>query len=161
MTRHSIKIIAACGVLAALYAAITVLTASFAYGPIQFRIADALCVVVCIEPSLSIGLFLGCFSANFFSTVSALDIVVGSLATLLACLWMTRIKQPFLTPIPNIVVNGVFVGAMLSFVYTPDHFLRGFVLMGSQVALGEACVMIVLGVPLLLLLRRLGAKLLK
>lgn len=63
------------GLVAGLYAAVTILTASFAYGNIQFRIAEALCPLVALEPSLTIGLTLGCLIANLFSTVSALDII--------------------------------------------------------------------------------------
>ena len=59
--------IALSGIAAGLYVAVTVLTASFAYGNIQFRIADAMCLLVCIEPSLTVGLTLGCLIANLFS----------------------------------------------------------------------------------------------
>ena len=55
-----------CGVLAALYAALTLSTAAFAFGPIQFRIADALCVLPFFMPFTSIGLFIGCLIANIF-----------------------------------------------------------------------------------------------
>ncbi len=79
--------------LQGLYAAVTILTASFAYGNIQFRIAEALCPLVALEPSLTIGLTLGCLIANLFSTVSALDIIVGTAATLLACLLTRFIKK--------------------------------------------------------------------
>lgn len=67
------------GLIAGLYAVVTILTASFAYGNIQFRLAEALCLLVALEPTLTVGLTLGCLIANLFSTVSALDIIVGSL----------------------------------------------------------------------------------
>ena len=51
MKKLTTRQIALNGVVAGLYAAITILTASFAYGNIQFRIADAMCLLVCIEPS--------------------------------------------------------------------------------------------------------------
>ena len=80
MKKLNTRQIALNGVVAGLYAAITILTASFAYGDIQFRIADAMCLLVVLEPSLTVGLTLGCVIANIFSTVSVLDIVVGSAA---------------------------------------------------------------------------------
>ena len=86
MKKLNTRQIALNGVVAGLYAAITILTASFAYGDIQFRIADAMCLLVVLEPSLTVGLTLGCVIANIFSTVSVLDIVVGSAATLIGCL---------------------------------------------------------------------------
>lgn len=86
MKKLTTRQIALNGVVAGLYAAITILTASFAYGNIQFRIADSLCVLVVLEPSLTVGLTLGCLISNIFSTVSALDIVIGTAGTLLGCL---------------------------------------------------------------------------
>ena len=49
MKKLTTRQIALNGVVAGLYAAITILTASFAYGNIQFRIADSLCVLVVLE----------------------------------------------------------------------------------------------------------------
>ena len=77
-------------VTAALYTAVTLVTASFAYGPVQFRVAEALSVLCCFAPHMTVGITLGCFLANVFSTVSALDMVVGTGATLLACLLMSK-----------------------------------------------------------------------
>ena len=92
--------------------------------------------------------------ANLFSTVSALDIIIGSAATLIGCLWTSRIHNKWLAPWPTVIVNAVMVGAMLAFVYTPDAFWSGFLLMGAQVGLGELAVMVVLGLPLTLFLEK-------
>ena len=154
MKSTSTRRLAISGVLAALYVALTLSTASFAYGPIQFRIADALCVIPFFAPYTSVGLFIGCLIANIFSTVSALDIVIGSAATLLGCVATAKLKNKWLTPIPTIVSNAVLVGAMLAYVYTPDAFLQGFITMGAQVAAGEIAVMLALGLPLTLWLEK-------
>ena len=82
----SIHRLTACGIIACVYAVLTVATASFAYGPIQFRIAEAMCILPFFAPWTTWGLTLGCLLANLFSPVSALDIVVGTAATLIACL---------------------------------------------------------------------------
>ncbi len=50
-------------------------------------------MLLLFEPSLTVGLTIGCLIANLFSTVSVLDIVIGTAATLLACLLTTRIKS--------------------------------------------------------------------
>ena len=127
MKKLTTRQIALNGVVAGLYAAITILTASFAYGNIQFRIADSLCVLVVLEPSLTVGLTLGCLISNIFSTVSALDIVIGTAGTLLGCLLAARVKRDWLVPVPVILANAVLVGAMLAYVLTPDA-------LGPQVA---------------------------
>lgn len=156
MKKLTTKQIALSGVVAGLYAAITILTASFAYGNIQFRIADAMCLLVCIEPSLTIGLTLGCLIANIFSTVSVLDLVIGTAATLLGCLLTIQVKKTWLLPIPTILANAVMVGAMLAFVYTPESFWQGFAIMGAEVAAGEIVVLYLLGVPLYLTMKKTG-----
>ena len=156
MKKLTTRQIALNGVIAGLYAAITILTASFAYGNIQFRIADALCVLVVLDPSLTIGLTLGCLIANIFSTVSALDIVIGTAGTLLGCLLAAKVRKDWLVPVPVILANAVLVGAMLAYVLTPGALLQGFLINGGEVLLGEAFVLYALGVPLLLFFRKSG-----
>jgi uncharacterized membrane protein len=147
------RTIALSGVLAALYAVITIAW-PLSYGSVQFRISEALCVLPAFAPVTSIGLFIGCLIANLFSPVSALDIVVGSAATLIGCLWTTRCKRVWTMPLPTIVANTVLVGAMLAWVYTPDALVQGFLVNGASVAFGEAVVLYVLGVPLAIALQR-------
>lgn len=77
MKKLNTRQIALNGIVAGLYAAITILTASFAYGNIQFRISEALMMLLLFEPHLTIGLTIGCLIANLFSTVSVLDIVIA------------------------------------------------------------------------------------
>ena len=149
MKKLNTRQIALNGIVAGLYAAITILTASFAYGNIQFRISEALMMLLLFEPSLTVGLTIGCLIANLFSTVSVLDIVIGTAATLLACLLTTRIKKPALAPLPTILVNAVMVGAMLSWLYMPsEQFWYGLLVFGGEVGAGEAAVLYVLGLPL-------------
>ena len=156
MKQNLARKIAFSGVLAALYVAITLATASFAYGPIQFRIAEALCVLPFFAPWTTWGLTLGCLLANLFSTVSALDIVIGTLATLIACLLTARCKNRFLAPLPPVIVNAVMIGAMIAWVSTPDTFWRSFVLFGLEVGAGELAVMYTLGLALIVVFQRRG-----
>ena len=141
-------------ITAALYTAVTLLTASFAFGPVQFRVAEALSVLCCFAPHMTVGITLGCFFSNLFSTVSALDMVVGTFATLLACLCMTRCRRAATMVLPNILFNALMVGAMLAYVLTPTAFWQGFAVNALQVAVGEAAVMLVLGIPLYLFIQR-------
>ena len=154
MKNTSVRKLCACAIIAALYAAITILTAPFSYGLVQFRLSEALVVLCALAPSLGIGITLGCFLANLLSPVSALDVAVGTAATLLACLWMSRCRKGFFAVLPNVVCNGLIIGAMLAWVYTPDAFWQGFLVNGLQVAAGELAVMVLLGLPLHACLRR-------
>ena len=146
--------IAVCGIVAAIYAALTILTAPLSYGLVQFRLSEALVILCALEPKLGLGITIGCFLANLFSTVTALDIVVGTLATALACLWTGRCRKLWFLPLPNVLTNGLLVGAMLAAVLFPQQLAEGFLLAFAQVAFGEAVVMVALGVPLYLFARR-------
>ena len=149
--------IAFAGTLAAVYAAVTLLTASFAYGPVQFRIAEALSVFCCFTPTAVVGMFIGCMAANLASTVSPMDIVVGSFATLLAGLitWAMsrRIEEKrslvWLVPLPTVLCNAVLVGAEIAVFSDEQAFLPGWLANGLSVGAGEAAVLYALGVPLL------------
>ena len=144
MKKITSRQIALNGLVAGLYAAVTILTASFAYGNIQFRIAEALCPLVALEPSLTIGLTLGCLIANLFSTVSAL-----------ACLLTRYIKKVWALPLPTILCNMLMVGAMLSAVLMPaSEFWKGLAVFGAEVGAGEAVVLYILGIPLYQFIRK-------
>ena len=154
MKTISVKKVAFCGLLAAAYCVLTVATSAFAFGPVQFRVAEVLCLLPFFLPWTTWGCFVGCLAANLFSTVSPLDIVVGSCATLLACLWTGKLRRLYLAPVPAMVCNTVLVGAMLAWVYTPEAFWSGFLTMGAQVLAGETAVLYLLGIPFLLLLKK-------
>ena len=154
--RLTVHRLTACGIIAAIYAVLTVATSSFAYGPIQFRIAEALGVLPFFAPWTAWGVTLGCLLANLFSTVSALDIVIGTLATLIACLLTARCGNRFLAPLPPVIANAVMIGAMLAGVLAPESFWKSFVLFGLEVGAGELAVMYTLGLALIVFFRRRG-----
>ncbi len=152
----NVRTVCACAITAALYAAVTILTAPLSYGLVQFRLSEALVALCCFEPLLGIGITLGCFLSNLFSTVTALDLVIGTLATALACLWTSRCNNPWLMPLPNILCNAVLVGGMLAFVLFPEHMPIGFATAAVQVGFGELAVMYGLGVPLYFFTKKTG-----
>lgn len=149
MKKLNTRQIALNGIVAGLYAAITVVSGPLAFGTAQVRISEALTMLILFEPNLTIGITLGCLISNMVSTVSpVLDTVIGTSATLLACLLTTRIKKPWLAPLPTILVNGIVIGTMLAWIEMPNALLRGIVMFGANVAVGEALAMYVVGIPL-------------
>ena len=155
-SKVSVRKLCACAIIAALYAAITILTAPFSYGLIQFRLSEALVVLCVFSPRLGIGITLGCLLANLFSPVTALDVLVGTLATGLACYMTGKCKKIVPALLPNILCNTVLVGGMLAVVLMPDKLPVGFLICGVQVAIGEIAVMTVLGIPLYFFAKRTG-----
>ncbi len=141
-------------IVAAIYAALT-LVWPLSIGPVQCRISEALCVLPYLMPSAVPGLFVGCLIGNLISGAVALDVVFGSLATLLAALctyFMGKHKLPtWLAPLPSVVINALVVGAVLTYCY---EYGLSYGLAVLQVGGGQAIACFVLGLPLLQLLIR-------
>jgi len=146
----SIKDIASNGVIAALYAALTLITYQFSYGPIQFRIAEIMVLLCFFRKDYVIGLTVGCLIANLFSSVSYLDIIFGTLATLISCLLIAYSKIFLISLVYPIIANGLIIGLMLYFVVDSSV---SFWFYAGTVALGELAVMIV-GYILFMFLRK-------
>lgn len=145
-------------VIAALYAALTIALAPISYGPIQFRVSEALTALPFLMPGSVVGIAVGCVLANLY-TGSVLDIVFGSLATLLAGLltaWFGKrgstVKNRLLGCLMPVVFNMVIVGAVLTWGYELQEFaspVKSFGFNALTVGLGEAGVLYLIGCPLL------------
>ena len=100
--------------IAALYAALTLLLAPISYGSLQCRISEAMTVLPILLPQAIPGLFVGCLIANLYTGLIT-DVLFGSLATLLAALgtYLLR-KRPLLAALCPVAANGVIVGLVLS-----------------------------------------------
>ena len=155
MKRFSTRDLTLAAVLAALYAALTLTLPVPQYGPIQIRFAEALTVLPFFFSAATPGLVVGCIIANLFSPY-VLDVVFGSLATLLACLWTQRVKHRWLAPLPPVVCNAAIVGAEIAFVQAGvgPAFLSAYALNALTVGLGELIACGLLGSVLLVALPR-------
>ena len=72
-------------IVAALYTAVTLVVYPFSFGALQIRISEALTILPFFMPEAVVGLFIGCIISNMFSTnIIILDVIFGSIATLLA-----------------------------------------------------------------------------
>ena len=154
---RTIKFITETAVIGALYTALTLALQPLSFGALQLRISEALCVLPFFTPAAVPGLFLGCLLSNVLgSPMGLLDVIFGSLATLLAalttCLMPKKLK--YLAPLPAVVFNGLIIGALL-------HFVDGLPLWSTIgfVALEEAVACFALGLPLLLMLEKNKSKL--
>lgn len=150
MNRNKIIRITLAGVVAALYTVLTVALPQLSYGPIQIRFAEALCMLPLIFPETIAGVTLGCLISNLLSPFGAADIIFGTLATLIATLIVSRMKNKWLAPIPIVLSNGIIVGGLIAWYETgfTQAFLPAFVYNCGTVALGEAVVCWTLGVLL-------------
>lgn len=110
--------------IASIYVVLTLLSNAFglASGAIQIRISEALCVLPAFTPAAVPGLFLGCLISNLITGCLPLDVIFGSIATLIgACgaYFLRRLK--WAVPLPTIAANTVIVPFVLSYAYhLPD-----------------------------------------
>lgn len=101
-------------VIAALYAALTILLAPISYGAIQCRVSEAMTLLPILMPQAVPGLFVGCLIANLYNGMLT-DIIFGSLATLLAAIGTRALrKKPILAAACPVISNGVIVGLVIA-----------------------------------------------
>lgn len=151
--RSKTQLLALNGVIAAAYAALTLVASAMnlAYGPVQFRFSEALTVLPFLFPGTWPGVFVGCLVANLLSPYGPIDIIIGSLATLIAALLTQKTSHAWLAPLPPVVCNMVLVGGMLAWyeVGFTAQFPALFAVNALWVGIGEAVVCYVLGILLL------------
>ena len=141
---------------AALYFVLTFFVPAISYGPLQFRVGEALTLLPIIFPEATIGVTIGCLLANVFSPYAWYDMVFGTLATLvgavLTYLIGRALKEKKLVVrclvggIPPIVVNALVLPLIW---YLTGTDLGYFINMG-MIALTQAGAVWVLGIPLVL-----------
>ena len=96
------------GVIAALYVALTYAFAPFAYGPLQIRPAEALCILPLFFPEAVPALYIGCMISKMASPYFIFDVFFGSIATLLAA-FATYLVGRFLRKEPvRLIIGGLF-----------------------------------------------------
>ena len=136
---------------AALYAMLTLAPGlnALAYGPIQFRVSEALLVFACVDPAAVPGLTIGTALGNLNSPMLVVDVLFGSLLTLVAASLMQRLGPRFIALLVPVVVNGLGVAAMLAMVLGLP-FWASAVWVGA----GETAVMTTAGAALLVLVRQ-------
>ncbi|MBQ5799116.1 MAG: QueT transporter family protein [Oscillospiraceae bacterium] len=158
--KADIRTISRSAVIAAAYAALSAISSMFglAYGPVQFRLSEALCVLPRRYPSAVAGVFLGCLLTNILSPYGLLDLVVGSLTTLLAALWSSRCRTDVGAAVPPVLLNALFIGILIAWQETGSFaggaFFAAFAANAFSVGLGQAVVCFGVGVPLLRLLAK-------
>ncbi|MCI8401164.1 MAG: QueT transporter family protein [Lachnospiraceae bacterium] len=109
-------------VIAALYVVLTLPFASFAFGAIQFRVAEALTVLPFFTPAAVPGVTVGCFLANLLGGAPLPDVVFGALATFIGAVLSYRLRrQKWLVCLPPILSNTLIIPWVLRFAYgVPD-----------------------------------------
>ena len=126
--------------IAAIYVVLTMVFAPIAFGPIQFRISEALVILPYFTPAAVPGVFVGCLLSNILGGCVVLDVVFGSLATLIGavCSWLLR-KHKLLVCVPPIVSNTLIIPRVLRYGYGAQDLIPWMMLtvgIGEVLAIG-------------------------
>jgi uncharacterized membrane protein len=158
------------GVIAALYVALTYAFAPIAFGPLQVRPAEALCILPVFFPEAIPALYVGCMLSNLASPYLVYDVFIGSLATLFAAFSAYLVgryvkKEPYrfiLIGLPTVLFNAFIIPLIIVFLcggaegYTTVT-VAYFTFVGS-IALTEMVWVYALGAPLYSTVKRLQMK---
>lgn len=160
--RTSVQRLVRCAVIAAVYVVLCLVLAPFSYGAVQVRVAEALCLLPVFGAEYIIGVTLGCFLANLFGS-TIIDVVFGTLATLLACLVTYRLRHLRIkglaipASLPPVLFNAVIVGFEITLFFTDYSAMSAPLWLlclgnGISVGIGELVSCTVLGVALVKLI---------
>ena len=178
MRNKKVRFIVDAALIAAIYAALTMALWEISSLGIQFRLSEALCVLPAFTPAAIPGLFIGCALANLLGG-TWIDVVFGSLATLLAAICSYLIGKVFkvgkedklkigaliLVPLPPVLFNAAIIPFVLYYGYglTSAFNHEGtFVVLcfhALTVGLGELAVCYILGIPFMIAVNRLRKQL--
>ena len=119
MKNKGTQFLAEAAVIGAIYVVLTVLFAPLSYGEVQVRFSEALTILPFFTPAAIPGLFIGCIIANLFGGAIPVDIIFGSIATLIGAVFTYKLRNQsrFLAPLQPIIANAVIVPFVLRFGY--------------------------------------------
>jgi len=143
------KRIVTASLIASIYCVLAIAFAPISYGAVQVRIAEALTLLPYLWVEAIPGLFIGCLLANILGGLGLVDIVFGSLATLIAAIWTRKMPNLVLAALPPVLVNMLIVGAYLSRILDMP-----FGIVAIYIGIGQSIACYGLGIPLTYLIRR-------
>lgn len=128
------------GLVAALYVVLTYLSSLFGLssGVIQCRLSEALTILPVFMPEAIPAVTVGCFLSNIFAGGEPLDIIFGTLATLIGAVGCylfrgTAKKFPPIATLPTVLANAIIIPFVLIFAYTAgEGYMFLFLTVGAS-----------------------------
>ncbi len=139
--------------LAAIYVAISLVASPLTYGPIQVRFAEALVPLAALSPFAAAGLVVGCFITNLFSPFGLVDIIFGTLGTVVSVSlgYLFRnirvLKFPVVSAMWCVVANAAILGPVLCYMELGKIEPLLATIIGAQIAIGQIVACTLLGYP--------------
>ena len=154
MKSKKLVFICQAAVIAALYVVLTYVFSAFASGVIQVRVSETLTILPAFTPAAIPGLVIGCLLSNTLTGCVLLDIIFGSVATLIGALGSYALRRhTWLVPIPPFVSNMIIVPFVLRYAYGATD---AFPFMIATVGAGEIISCYLLGMLLYGVLKKMN-----
>ena len=131
-----IKMITLNGMVATVYAVLTLMIQPLAYRELQLRLSEIVVLLAFYNKKLIPGLAIGCFIANIPSPLGIIDWIVGPLSTLVVCYFMNRVTNIYLSALIGSLATGLIIGGELCLVYHIPYLINAL-----YVFIGEAIVL--------------------
>ena len=157
--RKRIRYLTLSATIAALYVVLTLVSAAFGMssGVIQIRISEALCALTFFTPAAVPGLAIGCLVSNLLTGANLLDVVFGTLATLLGAIGGRLLrKKQWLVTLPTVLANTIIIPLVIVYGFgVKDVALP---LVALSVFIGEVISATIMGTGLLAVLKKYNFK---
>jgi len=137
------------GMVIAITVVLNILFGVLSFGVVQIRISEILLVLCLFDKNFVFPLTIGCLLSNLIgfvlgTNVLPLDVIFGTIATLISCLLMIRLKnivvlkRPLLSLLVPPIVNGIVIGLELAIYLSPNsETLKYLLIYGTYVFIGE------------------------
>lgn len=158
-----LKTITTSALIAAVYAISTYICSVFglSFGVIQLRFSEALMALALYTPAAIPGLSIGCFLANLASPFGFLDIILGTIATLISVVLMRVFKNITLFSVPVLslaipaFINAAFLPLVFAISSMQANFFKVYFTYASYIFLEEFISCFVFGTVLYLGMKKL------
>ncbi len=113
---NKINLLTLNGVIAALYAVLTLLN-PLSYGVLQFRLSTLILPIAAYMPQVRAGLVLGAFIGNMNSSLGIIDMVVGTFIAFLCVCIISEVKNKLLQSFLYAIDSGLLVALELYYCF--------------------------------------------
>ena len=156
--KFSLKSLVINALICALYFLLSLIGGNFAFSglTIQLRFSELLNLLIFFNPSYILGVTLGCFLTNLLSMYGILDLIIGTLATLISGIFIiifSKFKKLWLVSIFPIIINAFIVPFVIVIYSDFKDFFISYSLYFINILIGEF-ISILIGYIILMILRK-------
>ena len=160
--KYKLKNMVEISMIAALYVALTFFSATIgiAYSGIQFRVSEVLTILPILTSNAIPGLAIGCFISNLSSPFGLIDVIFGTLSTIITAVLTRKLRKikvkdiPILSFMPPVLLGAISVGLIVSIFNLGKFYWPIFLPVFLNVFLSQFIICYGLGIPFFMILKK-------